>query len=119
MVALTAGGAGTELAWPTKVLWVVALAMLAFAFTAASAEGLKWALGGRSLFSPSSAPITPACPPPDRLRPDVLVAHLGFQAAYAYLTRCRSELPGNVFPAPTASSSQSTQADVLGRLTRR
>lgn len=119
MVALTAGGAGTELAWPTKVLWVVALAMLAFAFTAASAEGLKWALGGRSMFSSSSAPPEPACPPPDQLRPDLLVARLGYQAAYAYLTLCRSKLPGNVFPAPRRGSPQPTQAEVLRGLTRR
>jgi hypothetical protein len=109
----------TELTRLTKVLWVAALALLALTFAVASSEGLKWALGGRSLFSSSSAPINPACPPPNQLRPGVLVAQLGRQAAYAYLTRCRSELPGNVFPAPTASSPQPIQAEVLRGLTRR
>jgi len=108
----------TELSLLTKVLWVGAIALIALTFTVASAEGLKWALGGRSLFSSSSAPLEPACPRPDQLRPDLLVARLGYQAAAAYLTRCRSELPGNTFPTPPGSSQRPTQADSLRGLRR-
>ena len=108
----------TELSPLAKALWVGALALLVLMFVVASSEGLKLALGGRSLFSSSSAPLKPACPRPDQLRPDLLVARLGYQAASAYLTLCRSEEPGNVFPATPGSSRRSNQAEFVRGLRR-
>lgn len=107
-----------DLTWSTKVLWVIALAMLAFAFVVVSAESLKWALGSPSLIGSSAASV-PKCPPPSQLRVDFLLARLGPHAAQGLLMRCRSEVKGtSAQRSHPGSSARLTPGSVAALFTR-
>jgi hypothetical protein len=86
----------TDASWATKALWVVALALLSLAFVIACTEGLKWALGGPSMFSQTPRDALPCAVA--RAHPDFEGRRINPFEAAALLRACNEQHQQDLLP---------------------
>lgn len=87
----------TDTSWATKALWVVALALLSLAFVIACTEGLKWMLGGPSMFSQTPRDALP-CAAVARANPDFEGRRINPFEAAALLRACNEQKQQDLVP---------------------